>query len=579
MRQTAPIWLGSSPIPAQTGRILGCRGPRSVPFGRPPGRIGAPALTRKAADDYASCPDGSTKPAPYGHPVGERWSAQASAVGILVGAVLKSAHLHEHRKDAGAISSKGISIAVIVDEILLPAPVKRGRQQINRSRRRGDRKLQVEGAHKSLAPSKMQRLHRPGVAAHPLPILCAGGGPRPCTRVGLRDRLSRQAQQHRQGGNAYAHIASPIDASVGSLTPAGRGCPPDARPGAACDPPGEFGVYHRLRCLDGFLSTFCGLPCSVPRLALQGQAITKDRGLPLGLRGSLTQRAGLYHLPASSRREVYAIAPHRGQRKGAPGRRKLPDLSACSSNPTQLRCEDATEQANIMGKVFGYIRVSTDRQAEKGESLGEQRRQLEGYALQHGWPLAEVFTEEGVSGSIPLADRPAGARLLAVLRAGDAVAVPKLDRVFRSALDALQTVEDFKRRGVALHLLDLGGDVSGNGLSKLFLTVAAAFAEAERDRIRERITGVKRDQKARGRYLGGKLPFGFRVGEDRGLEPIPEQQAAIQRACSLRADGKPLRAIRAALEAEHGVSLSLEALSRIVRETPAAAPAPQKEQT
>jgi len=57
-----------------------------------------------------------------------------------------------------------------------------------------------------------------------------------------------------------------------------------------------------------------------------------------------------------------------------------------------------------------------------------------------------------------------------------------------------------KARGVALHLLDLGGDISGNGLSKLFLTIAAAFAEAERDRIRERIGQVKADQKARGRY-------------------------------------------------------------------------------
>ena len=88
--------------------------------------------------------------------------------------------------------------------------------------------------------------------------------------------------------------------------------------------------------------------------------------------------------------------------------------------------------------------------------------------------------------------------------------VPKLDRLFRSALDALKVVESLKARGVKLHLLDLGGDISGNGLSKLFLTIAAAFAEAERDRIREQNGQVKADQKARGRYLGGKVPFGFR---------------------------------------------------------------------
>jgi DNA invertase Pin-like site-specific DNA recombinase len=56
-------------------------------------------------------------------------------------------------------------------------------------------------------------------------------------------------------------------------------------------------------------------------------------------------------------------------------------------------------------------------------------------------------------------------------------------------------------------MLDLGGDISGNGLSKLFLTIAAAFAEAERDRIRERIGQVKADQKARGRLPRRQSPL------------------------------------------------------------------------
>jgi DNA invertase Pin-like site-specific DNA recombinase len=66
-------------------------------------------------------------------------------------------------------------------------------------------------------------------------------------------------------------------------------------------------------------------------------------------------------------------------------------------------------------------------------------------------------------------------------------------------LDALKVVESLKGRGVKLHLLDLGGDIAGNGISKLFLTIAAAFAEAERDRIRGRIGQAKADQKSRGR--------------------------------------------------------------------------------
>src|SRR5919108_1658688 len=114
--------------------------------------------------------------------------------------------------------------------------------------------------------------------------------------------------------------------------------------------------------------------------------------------------------------------------------------------------------------VYGYCRVSTDRQANEGESLGVQEHQLQGYVTMQGMRLDRVFVERGVSGSIPLADRPEGAVMLAALQSGDVVVSPKLDRVFRSALDALQQTEALRARGVSLHLLDLGGDIAGNGL-------------------------------------------------------------------------------------------------------------------
>src|SRR3954451_7447199 len=63
-------------------------------------------------------------------------------------------------------------------------------------------------------------------------------------------------------------------------------------------------------------------------------------------------------------------------------------------------------------------------------------------------------------------------------------------------------------------MIDLGGDVTGNGISKLVFTILSAVAEAERDRTRERITDVKRDQRARGRFLGGSVPFGYRLNSD-----------------------------------------------------------------
>jgi DNA invertase Pin-like site-specific DNA recombinase len=96
--------------------------------------------------------------------------------------------------------------------------------------------------------------------------------------------------------------------------------------------------------------------------------------------------------------------------------------------------------------------------------------------------------------------------LLAALRPGDIVVAAKMDRCFRSAFDALETIQGFKSRKIALWLLDLG-DVSGNGISELIVTVLAAVAQFERSLISERIIAAKQNQR-RGRHLGGDLSAG-----------------------------------------------------------------------
>jgi DNA invertase Pin-like site-specific DNA recombinase len=212
--------------------------------------------------------------------------------------------------------------------------------------------------------------------------------------------------------------------------------------------------------------------------------------------------------------------------------------------------------------VYGYTRVSTDRQANEGESLGAQKRTIEGYAMMLGLTVAETFVEKGISGSTPFGERPQGTKLLAGLKAGDVVITPKLDRMFRSARDALDVLEGLKGRGISLHMIDLGGDVTGNGVSKLVFTILSAVAEAERDRTRERIQDVKADQRKRGRYLGGTTPFGYRLGDGGELIEDPAQQAAIKRMRKLRREGHSLRAIAERM-AKHGVTISHVAVQRI----------------
>src|SRR4051794_40080802 len=217
-------------------------------------------------------------------------------------------------------------------------------------------------------------------------------------------------------------------------------------------------------------------------------------------------------------------------------------------------------------RVVAYCRVSTDQQAEEGQSLNVQQRQLEGWAMQRDQQLDQVVIEAGVSGAVPFSDRPEGSRLWAELRKGDVLVAAKLDRMFRSASDCLAVVEQFKARGVSLFLLDLNGgadDVSGNGIARLFLTIVSAFAEFERDRIGERIRATKRAQKARGEYLGGKAPFGFTYDTDRRLVPVPEQQRELRRIRKLAAEGLSPYRIADDL-ASRGVKLSHVTIRKIV---------------
>lgn len=223
--------------------------------------------------------------------------------------------------------------------------------------------------------------------------------------------------------------------------------------------------------------------------------------------------------------------------------------------------------------VYGYARVSTQAQVEDGESLGVQERQLQGWCMMHGHELATTFVEEGVSASVPLDQRPQGRALLSIAKRGDTILVARLDRLFRSALDALQTVERVRGKGVTIFVIDGLGDITGNGMGRAFMTIAATFAELERETIKERVKAVKVDQRQRGRYLGGKVPFGFKleyVGEDddRDAQLIvePTEQIIIANIIALSGQGRSLRSIRAKIIEDHDRALSLDAISRIIKQ-------------
>jgi putative DNA-invertase from lambdoid prophage Rac len=222
--------------------------------------------------------------------------------------------------------------------------------------------------------------------------------------------------------------------------------------------------------------------------------------------------------------------------------------------------------------IFGYSRVSTLEQGI-GTSIEDQRITVEGVALakyKTRRPQIRYFEDVGVSGSTHLTDRPQGGYMLDLLSRGDVLIVAKLDRAFRSAEDALVQSRLFSERGVDLIVADVSYDpVTQNGVGKVFFTVLAAMAEFERERILERTMAGRRGKKAKGGFVGGTVPFGYRVeGEGKAayLVPDPTEQAALASILELREAGLSLRDVATQVNERHGTSISYQVVRRVERD-------------
>jgi site-specific DNA recombinase len=102
-------------------------------------------------------------------------------------------------------------------------------------------------------------------------------------------------------------------------------------------------------------------------------------------------------------------------------------------------------------KAIGYVRVSTDKQADRGVSLEVQVEKIRAMATVHEVELLDVLVDAGESAKD--LDRPGMLRILEMVqsRAVGMVIVAKLDRLTRSVKDLAVLLEQFQRRGVSFH--------------------------------------------------------------------------------------------------------------------------------
>ena len=173
------------------------------------------------------------------------------------------------------------------------------------------------------------------------------------------------------------------------------------------------------------------------------------------------------------------------------------------------------------------MRVSTD-----GQTVDNQRPALEAVCEQRGWQVVQVYSDNGVSGAKGRTQRHGLDAMLKDASRGrfDVVVVWALDRLGRSLIDLLNTLNELETAGVALVLHQQAIDTT-TPAGRMFFQVTGAFAEFERGMIRSRVMAGLARARARG----------VRLGRPRGLAPRlrPLYARGWQRAMESRRSRRP----------------------------------------
>lgn len=161
-----------------------------------------------------------------------------------------------------------------------------------------------------------------------------------------------------------------------------------------------------------------------------------------------------------------------------------------------------------------YTRKSSEEGLEQDfNSLHAQREACAAYILSQaseGWTLLpDEYDDGGLSGGT--LERPALQRLMKDIEAGriDIVVVYKVDRLSRSLLDFAKLVEAFDRTNVSFVSVTQSFNTT-NSMGRLTLNMLLSFAQFEREVTAERIRDKIAASKARGMWMGGNPPLGYR---------------------------------------------------------------------
>lgn len=169
-----------------------------------------------------------------------------------------------------------------------------------------------------------------------------------------------------------------------------------------------------------------------------------------------------------------------------------------------------------MGKVYAYLRVSTDSQ-----NLMQQQNAINEYIKYKGLTITDVVTDEGVSGGVSYKDRHLY-NLIQSLNEGDVIVVSEISRLGRSMCDLNKLVnEELKPRKIRLIIITMGLDLDCSNLKAIDEMILFAFsfsAQVEKEMIQERTRNALEARKKKivneGGFYSKKGKWCTKLGND-----------------------------------------------------------------
>ncbi len=223
--------------------------------------------------------------------------------------------------------------------------------------------------------------------------------------------------------------------------------------------------------------------------------------------------------------------------------------------------------------VFGYVFLAADKQ--ELVSLEQQREQLKKCGERLGMELDDLYVEEGASLKSPFKGRVAGKALFQHVQAGDTILVLQCQWVLGGgAREAAKLVRMLKKAGVSLYCTDLETSITLDekrrlavyqGGAALLGKILQAMASCEASEHGKAIRATKRLRKEQGKYLGGPVPFGWKVSSRGFLVKNPEQQKIIRIIQTMRKNRWSYREISKELKIKFDVKLSHEGVRRVLK--------------